>query len=150
MGRTKKVKPVVVATCHLCRHFFHSTLLRNDQVHNPRLCVAENREILSVDPVCDSFHMADYFFCDKTNHQITFQMCNQRNIRRMDECRACKQRAQVIIAEAISAGEDPPPVSDSRPALKIRAVVPEHEEYIPETKPIFKKRASVTLLEKPQ
>ncbi len=148
MGRKRKGKPPVVATCHLCEHFFHSKLLKNDQVHNPRLCISENHEILSTDPICENFVLATYFYCDRTNHQITIQNCHQRKSRSMEECRKCKQYDQVLVAEA-TVGVSSVPVRTG--PLKIRTVRNIDEESAVEEpqKPRLKKRAEVTIWEKP-
>lgn len=148
MGRKRKEKPPVVATCHLCQHFFHSRLIKNDQVHNPRLCIAENREILSTDPICETFVLAKYFYCDRTNHQITIRTCHQRKTREMDECRKCKQYEQVLVAEATVGVVTPVPTKTS--SLKIRAIR-DIDDEVEERKPQqrLKKRVEVTIWEKP-
>lgn len=150
MGRKRKEKPPIVATCHLCESFFHSKLLKNDQVHNPRLCSTENREMLSTDPICEHFIPAKYFYCDRTTHQVSFPMCHQRKQRGMEECRKCKQFEQVLVAEATAGIPIPTPVTKPTP-LKIRAIREIDEEQAPpeKQKVTLKKRVMVTLWEKP-
>lgn len=151
MGGKRKAKPPVVATCHLCAQWFHSTLLKNDQVHNPRKCQIENREILSTDPICENFELAKYFYCDRTDHQVTIQMCHARQNREMDECRRCKQREQLAVAEALVGVVHP--VSNRGP-LKVRTVSGMEDEIDKpiegSPRPILKKRANVTIWEKPE
>lgn len=139
----------MVVTCQLCQCFFHSRLLKNDQVYNPRLCVLEQREIHSTDEKCEHFTLTEYFHCDKTSHRLTPGTCHQRKTREMDECRKCKQFEELLAAEALVGAVIPEAPKPASP-LKIRAISPpivEEEEPI-RKKVILKKRTHKTILEK--
>jgi len=139
MGRKRKVKLPVVNTCQLCHYLFRSRLLKNDQVHNPRCCACNGKEILSTDPICDDFKLAAYFHCDKTSHQITFPMCDHRVEMRMEGCgKRCKQREEVAEAEARFGAPAVPRERES--LLKVRV----------QQKPRLKKRVEVTIWDKPE
>lgn len=115
----RKALEQVTAKCSLCDHFFHSNLTKNGQIHNPRQCRAENREIHSIDPVCENFELAPYFYCDNSGHQINIPMCHNRVARKMEECRKCRQRAEVLVAEALSGAIVPQ--TQAQRVLKVRA-----------------------------
>ena len=102
----------------------------------------------SVDPACESFRLAPYFYCDKTNHQISVQMCHARVARKFEECRKCKQRGEVLVAEALGGAVVPQQPQVQR-RLKLRAggtLAPPRPAAIPEEpRRVLKRRIAITL-----
>ena len=136
----RKPKPEITAKCYLCDFFYHSPLVKDGQIHNPRQCVRTGTEIHSIDPICESFAIAPYFFCDRSSHQISPAMCHKRWSTKFESCNSkCHQRGELLKVS------EPPPVS----ILKTRAgasatviILPPEEIQEPIT---LKTRCHVTL-----
>ena len=139
--RKRKPVPVVEAKCDLCEHFYHSNITKGGQVHNTRWCRQECREIHSTDVACESFLLAPYFSCDNTNHRITVAMCHHRAGNKWSECRKCRQRPEVLVAEALSGAIIP-----QTTGLKRRAGATGHASKVREPNPtpiILKRRVAL-------
>jgi hypothetical protein len=138
MAGKRKPKPEITAKCYLCNFFFHSPLIKNDQVHNPRLCVKTELEIHSFSPVCGEFQLAPFFHCDRTNHQIPPALCHRRWQNKHESCNSkCLQRKELLVVSQPAVG-----------ILKIRAGVIQDRESPEPGNPVpivLKKRCSITI-----
>lgn len=141
--RKKKQPPKIKVTCQMCSHFFHSELTKNNQVHNPRQCKAGGRETHSIDEVCENFELSNSFYCDKSNHKITLLMCHQRKVREFEGCGRCKQFKEVLAAEDLAGVYVQ---AELRPSV----MGIQYGKNQVEIKSRLKKRAHITIMEKPE
>ncbi len=103
---TKKTAQLTGITCSYCDRWKY---LYKKKVEKTvfRLCpfhpegIIEEVEMGSDDPICKRFIPADYFFCEKYNHQTSVNMCrnrirNEKNFDGWKYCEKCFQYRKSI------------------------------------------------------
>jgi hypothetical protein len=97
---------VIQLTCSYCDRWKYLDKRKEDKLP-VRICPFnpdknwKGMSITSDDPICKRFKIADYFFCEKYNHQTSVDMCrnrvrNEREFRGWEYCERCSQYRKSI------------------------------------------------------
>jgi len=77
---SRKKKPVFRATCRYCRFY-----------RSGHICTLFHKKVIGSSPACNSFKMANAFWCDKHGYQVYTAACFKRQDRNYPGCVHCWQ-----------------------------------------------------------
>ncbi len=74
--------------CQYCRVYESARLREERNKEQYRHCRELGKWVIINDKWCPEFELTHYFFCDKTSHRLSYDVCIARQ--RKEECK-CKQ-----------------------------------------------------------
>jgi len=117
-------------TCSYCEQYRYLEKRKEDKVYF-RVCTFNPKKkgeylIISDSIHCEKFILADYFFCEKYDHQTSVDMCrsrvrNEKNFDQWKYCEKCRQyRKTICLLVRLQKKEKAPDPEIEKPKLKLK------------------------------